>query len=191
VVGASVSPAAAPFTIVRLGALDFVGEVDEADIDTVEAGMRAEVLLDSFPDATFETEVARVDAVSRTTITGAVVFPAHLPLRETGRDILIGMQGSADIEVAMIEDVITVPIEALFDVDGEDVLYVLDGDTVERRVVEVGRLTETDVEIVDGVDDGEEVALTGAEVLEDGMVVRVVEPDDSTGPGGFGGPFGG
>lgn len=186
--GFSVSPVSPPFTVVRLGFLEFVGDVDEADVDVVEAGMAANVVLDAFPGEDFPTEVRKVGVVSQLTATGGNAFPVYLDLAETGRDILIGMRGSADIELARIPDAVSVPIEALFDEGGQTFVYELVDGRLSRIDVEVGEYTETDVEITSGLEGGEEIVLTSSDVYEDGMRVRI--GDDAEQDGRFG-PFGG
>ncbi|MBI5231174.1 MAG: efflux RND transporter periplasmic adaptor subunit, partial [Coriobacteriales bacterium] len=44
-----------------------------------------------------------------------------------------------------------------------------------KTTVEVGATTDTQVQIVSGVEEGDQVALSGAETLTDGMSVRVKE----------------
>jgi RND family efflux transporter MFP subunit len=187
--GYTVTPASAPFTVVQLGSLRFVADVDEADVDTLEVGMPATVRLDAFPDDEFESELVRVDVVSRLTATGGNAFGAYMPLADTGRDILVGMRGSADIEIDRITQAVSIPIEALFDEAGDSVVYVYADGRVERVPVEIGTYTETRIEITSGLDGGETIALTSSADLEDGMRVQIGEPEDEQG-GAFG-PFGG
>jgi RND family efflux transporter MFP subunit len=183
--GYSVTPAAAPFTVARLGALEFVGDVDEADVDTLEAGMPATVVLDAFPGSEFETEVRKTGVVSQLTATGGNAFPVHLDLVDTGEDILIGMRGSVEIEVERIADTASVPIEALFEEDGRTFVYLLEDDLLARTSVEVGIYTETRVQILSGLEGDEEVVLSSSVEYSDGMRVRVGEEETPRGLGGF------
>ncbi len=159
--GASVSPAAPVMTIVQLGAVQFVGDVDEADVDSIDPGMGASVRLDAFPLEEFPSSVARVGQVSRTTVTGGNAFPVYVDLSGTSESILVGMQGSADIELEEIVDAVVVPIEALLEDDGEDVVVVVIDGVAETRVVEVGKFADTQVEILRGLGDGEEISVDG------------------------------
>ncbi len=189
--GFSVSPASAPFSVIRLGALRFVGEVDEADVDSLEESMTAIVRLDAFPDEGFDTYVERVGVVAQSTATGGNAFPVRLPLRDTGRDILVGMRGSAEIATERIEDAVSVPIEAIFEEGDDSVVYVYRDGRVERAPVVIGVYTETRVEILEGLEGDERVVISTTSELEDDGAVRIRE-EASTGEdasGGFG-PFG-
>jgi RND family efflux transporter MFP subunit len=53
------------------------------------------------------------------------------------------------------------------------VVYVLDGDTARQRVVEIGVRTNGDVEVRDGLAEGERVVVDGAGFLTDGTRVEV------------------
>lgn len=170
--GASVSPASPPFTVIELGSLQFVADIDEADVTLVKPGLAVEVFLDSFPLSSFLTKVERVGTVSQLTATGGNAFPAYMPLEDTGRLLRVGMQGSADIQTDELPGAITIPIEALFEEEGEDVVYtVVDGQR-ERRDVRVGVFTDMDVQILEGLEAGEEVSLA-----------QPPEAQDSFGPG--------
>jgi multidrug efflux pump subunit AcrA (membrane-fusion protein) len=175
--------------VVQLGALQFVADVDEADVDGLEIGMPATVRLDAFPEDSFDTELAKLDVVSQLTATGGNAFGAYMPLEDTGRDILVGMRGSADIEIDRISQAVSIPIEALFDEDGASVVYVYSGGRVERVPVEIGAYTETRIEIASGLEGGETIALTSSAELEDGLRVRIGEGEEDE-DSGFG-PFGG
>lgn len=171
--GVAVAPQAAPFSIVRLEEARFTAEVDEVDINLVERGMSATVRLDAFGDRSFETTVAEIRPAATATPTGGTVFPVHLSLSDVDATVLLGMKGDATIEFSRVEDVITVPIEALFDEAGDTLVYVVRNGRLARTTVDAGTLTETTAEILSGVSVGDEVALSSAIEFEDGMAVRV------------------
>ncbi len=173
---AGVGPQAAPFTIVQLGETRFTAELDEVDIELVEEGMKATVRLDAFADRSFETTVSEIRPAAMLTPTGGTVFPVYLRLSGSEAPVLLGMKGDATIEVSLVEEATTIPIEALFDEVGESFVYIVKDDRLFRTSVEVGTLTETTVEVLSGVTAGEEVALSSETEFEDGMPVRVGQP---------------
>jgi RND family efflux transporter MFP subunit len=170
--GSSVSPAAAPFAIVVFDELLFTAQVDEADITRVEAGMTARVSLDGIPDEVFETEVLQVEPQSVLTVTGGTAFP--VTMRITNRDdaVLIGMNGSVEIEVEMVADVVTIPIEALLeDAEGSYVYEVVDGELTKTRI-EAGRLTDTRASVTSGLAEGALVVTSDVTGIAEGARVR-------------------
>jgi RND family efflux transporter MFP subunit len=67
-----------------------------------------------------------------------------------------------------------VPISAVFkDASGEQVAWVLGPeDTVTRRPVKIGEATGSQIEIVDGLQPGDRIAVAGVQFLREGMKVR-------------------
>lgn len=172
--GGAVSPAAAPFTVFQLGALNFNAQVDEADIAGVKPGMKGIVTLDAFPGVNFDTTVAQVKTQAISTSTGGTAFPVLLPLKDTGKRLLVGMGGNVDIQTSNIAGTVTVPVEALFEESGGTYVYVVDAkDVVHRTLVKTGAMTDTRAQITSGVVPGQRVALGGLSNLKDGQTVRV------------------
>lgn len=171
--GSAVSPQSAPFSVVDLDALTFVAEVDEADIDRVKPGMKVTVTLDSFPGQEFPTTVTRVNPAAQATATGGTVFEVEIALEGTGKEILLGMKGDADIEVSSRGSALTVPVEALFSEGGTDFVYVVKAGKLVKTEITVGATTDTEVEVLEGLSEGDVVALSGSVQYADGMTVRV------------------
>ncbi len=170
--GSAVSPGAAPFTVVDFGALSFIAEVDEVDVRRITVDMAANIRLDAFPDKEFSTSVVRINPVAQTTATGATVFEVELALESTGEDILVGMKGDAVIEVSSQTGALTIPLDALFAEGGTDYVYVVREGKLAKTEITVGATTETDVEVLGGLEPGAVVALAGATQYSDGMAVR-------------------
>lgn len=173
--GSVVSPQAAPFTVVDLDALKFSAEVDEADIERIQVGQTVLVSLDAFPTTDFETVVRRVNPTAQPTATGGTVFVVEIELKDTGEDILIGMKGDAEIEVSSVGAALTIPVEALFSEGGTDFVYRVDDNVLDKTEITVGATTDTEVEVVEGLTEGDVVALSGSTQYTDGMPVRPAE----------------
>lgn len=169
---AAVSAVAAPFTIVQLGSVVFDAQVDEADIDRVKVGMTGKVSLDAFPAESIDGEVTTVKTAAVQTTTGGIAFPVLIALAAPDKNVLLGMSGSVDIEVSAVSGAITVPIEALFDEDGEKYVFVYAGGKVAKEKVTTGALTDTQAQILTGVQPGAEVVVGNLSSLKDGMSVR-------------------
>jgi HlyD family secretion protein len=170
--GAAISPAAAPFTVVELGTLNFNAQVDEADIDRVKVGMGSTVRLDAFPSDSLKATVTTIKTAAVQTTTGGIAFPVLLSLSAPDKNLLLGMSGSVDIEVSAVSGAITVPIEALFDEEGNKYVFVLAGSKVTKTKVTTGALTDTQAQILEGIPAGAQVVVGNLSSLKDGMTVR-------------------
>jgi RND family efflux transporter MFP subunit len=92
-------------------------------------------------------------------------------------NILPGMSATVTLtyrRASILGNRILVPIAAVFkDSTGEQVVWVLGSDdTVSRRPVKLGGATGGNLEIVDGLQPGDRIAVAGVRALRDGMKVR-------------------
>jgi hypothetical protein len=79
---------------------------------------------------------------------------------------------------------INVPIEAIFNADGDDLsrenkfVWVLNDDnTVTRKQVRAGKASKTSVQILDGLELDDKVVVAGVARLREGMKVEVVKQE--------------
>lgn len=172
-VGGAVSPASAPFSVVYFDQLVFNAQVDEADIAAVKTGLKAVVTLDALPAKTFDSTVERIDKTSIVTPTGGTAFSVMIRLKDTGDAVLLGMNGSTDIEIEAIEGVLTVPVEAVLDEAGKSYVFLSENGKAKRVEVTVGRLTDTRAEIMSGIKAGDNIIVSGIGNLKDGATIRV------------------
>lgn len=149
------------FEIVNPDTLQFVAQVDEADISLVKPNQLATVVLDAYPDAEYETWV---DYIAYTSSQGSsgTVFQVKFPLSELGGIELfrLGMNGDINIFLDERKDVITVPIIATKERDDRVLVEVKlpDGSTEEREI-QVGMETDEKFEVLGGVTEADEILL--------------------------------
>lgn len=167
------------FTIANdLTQMQVVADVDEADIGQVSDGQRVEFTVDAYPDDTFEgvVEQVRLEATTESSVvTYEVVITAYNP------ELKLKPGQTANVTIFTLEkdDALAVPTKALrFVPDGELLaalglraeaaaeaepgkreLWVKQGTTLVPRYVTAGSASGELTEIVDGLNDGEEVAV--------------------------------
>jgi HlyD family secretion protein len=106
-----------------------------------------------------------------------------------------GMSASVDVNTSSLNDIVTVPIQAVTtrekdddektgndDDDVMEVVFVTSADTVAMKQVKTGIQDDTYIQILSGLDGGEEV-VTGpysaiSKKMESGKEIEVVEKDD-------------
>ena len=87
--------------------------------------------------------------------------------------MLLGMNGSTDIEIEAIEDVLTVPVEAVLDEAGKSYVFLSENGKAKKVEVTPGRLTDTRAEITSGIKAGDNIIVSGIGNLKDGATIRV------------------
>jgi len=70
-----------------------------------------------------------------------------------------GMTAEVKILIKTVADAVTVPVQAVTESDGKHICYVVTGAGIERRLVKVGENNQQLIQILEGVDEGERVAL--------------------------------
>ena len=161
-------------------------QVDEADIGQVRQGQTAEVYTAAYPDTPLAGTVQSVASVARKMAGEAgLSFLVKILLHEQN-SILIrpGMSVRADLYTRSRENTLAIPVQAvLYDEDTGDedeqtyVFVMRDGKAV-RRNVSVGIASDSDQEIIDGLEAGERVIYGPYRVLRhllDGEDVKVLQ----------------
>jgi len=133
--------------------------VAEIDIPKVQMSQTGAIELDAFPGEEFLLSVTEVDPAA-TSVDGVSKYRVKLDFFEQREGLKIGMTGDAEIRTDSRTDVIIVPGRAvLTGDDGRDYVRILRNDgTIDERDVEVGIDGRGgEVEIIDGVEEGEQV----------------------------------
>ncbi len=145
-----------------LSHMEAVLEVNEVDISKVKPDQVAEVRLDAFPDRKFTGKIKNVASIGnpKESNPSVKVFEVLVDLDQADSILRPGMTVSARILVSTIPDVISVPIEGVFDDGGKPVVYVQHGSSFDKRPVTLGEKNDNFVIITKGLKEGEKVSLT-------------------------------
>lgn len=170
--GETVDTTTAVATVGNLSSLEVVTYIPERYVGSVNLGTEADISLDAYPDETFPAHVTEISPVLDLTSRTQEI---SLAFDDPDPRVKVGMFASTQIVVHEAVDAVTVPPSAVTTYYDQDVVFVVNGDTVERRNVTVGLSTMDKVEIVDGLDIGETVVSRGLSGITDGSQVRVVE----------------
>ena len=97
-------------------------------------------------------------------------YPIELTLDETPAGLKPGTRIDAEIFIDRFEDVLAVPLAAIYTVGTDSYVFVRDGEAVVHRKVKVGASNETHVQVISGVHEGEQALLLqvgqGRQLLE-------------------------
>jgi len=161
--GEQISPRQQIMVIPDMTSLQVTTKVYEAIIDQVQVGLPAFVRLDSRPDEHLKGKVSRVaplpDSQNRWLNPGVKVFEVTVDFVGEAKDLKPGMTAEVELVLAELENVLSVPIAAIFTEQGRTVCYRTKGGECERVEVKVGRMNDRRVEIASGLSRGDEVML--------------------------------
>ncbi|HEY5617218.1 MAG TPA: efflux RND transporter periplasmic adaptor subunit [Vicinamibacterales bacterium] len=182
--GAFVGQNAPIVDVVDIGRVRLVANIVEKDLRQIQTGHQTRVEVDAFPGEVFSGRIARLapvlDPATRTA-------PIEIEIPNPGFRLKPGMYARVTVTTDERKDALVVPSNAVVDYTGRRGVFVASGDnTVTFRPVRVGIEESKQIEILDGVAEGEGVVTTGAAGLRDGD--RVVLAGGS--PGRRGSPDG-
>lgn len=147
-------------TVVAADDLYVQSKLKESDVPDVEEGQKATVVPTASSDNKLDAKVSKVSSIP------VAQGKFSLELELTGSDhpswLVAGMSGKVKITTYETDDALLVPKKAVHSEEGdEDSKYVwlVDGDEVEKQAVKVGKTKGDDMEIVDGLDEGDVVSL--------------------------------
>lgn len=135
--------------------------VHESVVDRIKEGQKASIRLDAFSDRTLAGTVSSVAGMAASTYSSVQNYETIILIDELPSDLAIkpGMTAEVDISVGSYPDVIAVPVNAITEHFGQSYVYVQAGKQFERRHIVTGRMTHSFVEITEGLEEKEIVAL--------------------------------
>ena len=158
--------------IMQIDPLKVIANISEQYFPNVKVGMPVKLTVDIFPDEEFTGTVSLIyPALDPTTRT----FKVEVKVPNAKRTLRPGMYARTTFDMGSKQGVMVPDVAIQKQVgSAERYLYVIVGDSVAaRRSVEVGRQIGGSVDILRGVEPGEQVAVTALSKLFDGAKVEV------------------
>ena len=161
--GATVRERQAILTIPDMREMAVKVNIHESAVQRVSTGQPVQVTIDAFPDARLTGTVTKVAVVADSANSfmnpDLKVYPTTIKIDGIHEYLRPGMSAEVEILVNTLTDVVYVPVQAVTYFDDKRVVYVARGGRSEMREVEVGTFSDSFIEIVDGLREGEEVLL--------------------------------
>jgi RND family efflux transporter MFP subunit len=160
--------------IAHLDVLEFHADVDQTDIGSLNRRQRVVVALDAFPDIRFQGSVDEITLSNIEEVSGRVRYKVRVTLEKTDVLLRLGMTGTADFILAHKENILTLPSSVIVERDGEVFVFVVDDGKARQRPLHIGLRNEELVEVVAGLQTGEQVIQRGRNKVKDGQAVEVL-----------------
>ncbi|HEU5124493.1 MAG TPA: efflux RND transporter periplasmic adaptor subunit [Verrucomicrobiae bacterium] len=157
-------------TIANLKEMIIMAHMNQADVIRLKAGQKVDVQVQAVPGLTMVGMVERVapQATLKNNIKG---FATQIRLKNIDPRVRPGMTANMTIPVASAENVLAIPIAAVFTEQGERYAYVRTGDQqFEMRPIELGISDYQFAQITGGLSDGEVVSLVRPQM---GAIVKM------------------
>ncbi len=209
IVGTMNNPGSLLLTVADLSVMEAVIEVDETDVPDITIGDSAYVEIDAFPNRRFVGTVTEIGNSSIVPLNPAasggsaqaIDFEVRIELREPPEGIRPDLSATADVITATRDGVPSIPITALTLMDADEYeeipnenlpsapqsdavrdiegVFVIEGDIVRFRPVEIGIAGENYFEVLSGIEVGTTVvsgSFQAIRELTDGSRIRIDAP---------------
>jgi RND family efflux transporter MFP subunit len=152
------------FNLPDLSKMKVKMKVHESVVKKVKVGLTATMKVDALPNQLLHGKVISVAALSQGDDWrggGVKEYETYVSIEDLPKDAGLrpGMSADVKILIKVVAGALTVPIQGVTEVGGQHVCYVVAGGKVERREVTIGEGNEQFAQILEGLTEGEQVAL--------------------------------
>jgi len=154
-------PGASIAELPDLSTVRATGRIEEADRGRMKTGQDAVVRADAVPDKEMTGKIVDISPVAKVDLSGwppKKNFDFAIQIDQLDARVRPGMSATARIAVERLPNSILIPVEALFNKRGRNVVYVLRGSKFEEREVAVLRRGGGQLVIAKNLSAGERVA---------------------------------
>lgn len=164
------------FVIENIENLQMKVLVGENDIGKISVGQKVDITTDSMGKESVAGEVVRISPTGELKEGSASerVIPVYINISEKNDKLIAGVTARATIHIAEAAQALTVPFEAIGELeDGSNVVYVVNEDnTIHIVPVELGLETDLYTEVIsDELTEGQTIVLSPSLTLTEGMSV--------------------
>jgi HlyD family secretion protein len=142
----------------NLTTLDAEVNLDETDVSRVQVGMTVFVSVDALPGQRLSGQVTEI-APTANVQSGVVLYPVTIQLDPTELPLRSGMTVSVTFPIEQRTDTLLVPFRAIETEDGQAYVTRVAASGSERVAVTMGLITEMQVEILAGLEEGDVVTV--------------------------------
>lgn len=156
-------------------------QIDETDVAEVKAGTEGILTADAYPDKQFkgylkeifpEAEIRRTAGYIRPD-EQSKVFRARMEFVDSPEKFKPGMTVYANLPTRSADNVLIVPRLAVVDKDGLTFVFILKGGQVLEQAVVTGLKTTDEVEIKDGLKEGDKVITSNLSKIKNKAKVKI------------------
>jgi HlyD family secretion protein len=137
-------------------------KIHESHINQIRVGQQAFVVLDSMPDQRFRGEVNKIgllpDGTTRWSNPNLKVYATEVVITDQLPDIKPGVSARAEVVITNLDDVLTVPIQAVTTRKGQQVVFLATAPQ-QPLPVSVGMYNTKFIEVTSGLKSGDQVLL--------------------------------
>ncbi len=181
-VGELLLPGKQIVTIVNPDRIYVLATIDEVDVGRLKLGLPVAITVDAFPGEKFEGTIKRISPIVSGGKLETRTADVWIYFNKKDARMKPGMSADIEILITTLQNVLSVPSQAILDREGKKQVFVVEGSPLKPGATAVAKLRPVDIgesnwiasEIKNGVRTGEYVITTPETAgLKDGAKVKV------------------
>jgi RND family efflux transporter MFP subunit len=167
----STMPPTPLFLIMNIDNVKMEVGLTEIHLASVAIGNPVEITVDTYPGVTFKGKISTINPMVDP---GSRAFKVKVEIPNKDHRLKSGMFARARIYPRIHKDVLIIPFKSVIKSGGGTFVFIADGDIASSRAVRVGITNEEEIEVIDGLKEGDEVLIEGHYGMADKTQVRVL-----------------
>jgi RND family efflux transporter MFP subunit len=168
--GQVVSAGQVVLTLVKDGEREIEISIPENRIEDLRNAQQIRVTFWALPDVTVEGKVREIspvaDKITRT-------YKARISLQNLPAGVNLGMTANVVIASAGSRQAVYIPLAAIYQTGDIPGVWVVANETVSLRPVKVGAFGDGQIQVLEGLQDGDVIVTAGVQKLREGQKVRL------------------
>ena len=169
--GAPVLSGGALVTVASNEQVHVTVNLSKTDLAKVKEGQKADITI---AGKKYEGEVSFINHMATTNANNMPVVAAQISITNADEEIYLGVEAKVVIYAQKSENALLVPVEAVNSDKNGDFVYVVENNIVVRKDVVTGVSSDTQIEIVSGLKENDQVMTDISLNIEEGMEVMVM-----------------
>lgn len=132
----------------------------ESVINRVRADQKASIRLDAFSDRRLDGKIKYVSELAASSFSDSKSYDAIVVIEDIPEGIALkpGMTAEVEILAGTYTDILAVPVGTVTEHFQQSYVYVKKLGSFQRRAIKVGRTTHAFIEVLEGLEEGDEIA---------------------------------
>lgn len=103
------------------------------------------------------------------------LYTVMVKLNNDDNKLKSGMFADVHFTLNTKEDVVIIPADSVLDLDGDPYVFVVENGEAVKKDIKIGLINKNNVEVVEGIREGEEIVIQGHKSLQEGEDIEVIK----------------
>lgn len=171
--GMVVSPGTPMFEIVNINSLKLSVLVDESQVGRIQIGQTVKINVNALPEDSFAGKISFIAPKSDASLN----FPVEIEITNNG-SLKAGMYATAIFKTnhgAETQNILTIPAEAFVNGVSSGQIFIVENGAAKLIKVTIGKVYGDKVQVLSGLNGGEQVITSGQINLDNGSKINIVK----------------